>query len=77
MTAPTRANRELRQRISDELRQLKLMSKGLRSKATRDRLERHANQRLKAEPAPLPTKPPSPVAVLPPPSAKMPPTKVA
>jgi len=36
---------EHRQRISDELRQLKQLSKGLRSKALRDLLERHAVQR--------------------------------
>jgi len=47
-------NGEQRQRISDELRQLKQMSKGLRSKALRTLLERHATQRLDAKPAVLP-----------------------
>jgi hypothetical protein len=41
---------EHRQRISDELRQLKQMSKGLRTKALRTLLERHAAERLEPEP---------------------------
>ena len=39
-------NGEQRARVSDELRQLKLLSKGLRTKAMRTRLERHAAKRL-------------------------------
>jgi hypothetical protein len=45
---------EHRQRISDELRQLKQLSKGLRSKALRDLLERHAVQRRGAKRTPRP-----------------------
>jgi len=37
---------EQRQRISDELRQLKQMSKGLRTKSLRALMERHARERL-------------------------------
>jgi hypothetical protein len=48
---------EQRQRISEELRQLKQMSKGLRTRAIRTMLERHAAQRLDAKPhKPLATK---------------------
>ena len=51
MRAPTKAsNSEQRQRISEELRQLKQMSKSLRTKAMRAMLERHAAQRLDAPP---------------------------
>jgi hypothetical protein len=39
-------NGEQRARVSDELRQLKLMSKGLRTKAMRALLERNAAKRL-------------------------------
>jgi hypothetical protein len=39
-------NGEQRARVSDELRQLKLMSKGLRTKAMRALLDRHAAKRL-------------------------------
>jgi hypothetical protein len=54
-------NGEQRARVSDELRQLKLMSKGLRTKAMRALLERHAAKRLEikrleAKPAVLPAK---------------------
>jgi hypothetical protein len=47
MREPTRinGNGEQRQRISDELRQLKQMSKGLRTKAMRAMMERHAAKR--------------------------------
>lgn len=44
---------EQRARVSDELRQLKQMSKGLRSKAMRTLLERHAAKRLEAKSASL------------------------
>jgi len=54
----TDGNGEQRQRISDELRQLKQMSKGLRTEA----LARHAAQRLKPKPVVLPAKPPPSVA---------------
>ena len=47
---------ERRQRVSDELQQLKQMSKGLRTQATRALLKRHAAQRLAAKPAVLPNK---------------------
>jgi hypothetical protein len=51
---------EQRMRVSDELRQLKAMSKGLRAQAMRALLERHAAKRLepKLEPKPavLPAK---------------------
>jgi hypothetical protein len=51
MRAPTKAsNSDQRQRISEELRQLKQMSKSLRTKAMRTMLERHAAQRLDAQP---------------------------
>jgi hypothetical protein len=40
---------EQRARVSDELRQLKQMSKGLRTQATRSLIERHAAQRLEAK----------------------------
>ena len=49
-------NGEHRARVSDELRQLKQMSKGLRTQAMRALLERHAAQRLAAKPAILPEK---------------------
>ncbi len=45
---------EQRQRISDELRQLKLMSKGLRTKSLRALMQRHAAERLDAKRRPLP-----------------------
>ena len=41
---------EQRQRISDELRQLKQMSKGLRTKSLQALMERHAAQRLPLKP---------------------------
>ena len=51
-------NGEQRARVSDELRQLKQMSKGLRTKAMRSLLERHAtaNQRPERKSAVLPEK---------------------
>jgi len=49
-------NGEHQARVSDELRQLKQMSKGLRTQATRALLERHAAQRLAAKPAVQPNK---------------------
>jgi hypothetical protein len=52
---------EHRARVSDELRQLKLMSKGLRSKAMRALMERHAARTLEAKPV-LPAKTASSVA---------------
>jgi hypothetical protein len=48
---------EQQQRISDELRQLKLMSKGLRTRALRALMERHASQRLDPKPVAPPAKP--------------------
>ena len=42
-------NGEQRARVSDELRQLKQMSKGLRTKAMRSLLERHASANQRAE----------------------------
>ena len=47
-------NGEQQARVSDELRQLKLMSKGLRTQAMRSLLERHAAQRLEVKPVALP-----------------------
>ena len=47
-------NSEKRARVSDELRQLKLMSKGLRTQAMRSLLERHAAQRREVKPVALP-----------------------
>ena len=47
-------NGEQRARVSDELRQLKQMSKGLRTQAMRSLLERHAAQRLEVKPVALP-----------------------
>jgi len=58
----TDGNGEQRQRISDELRQLKQMSKGLRTAALARLLARHAAQRLKPKPVVLPTKQPPSVA---------------
>ena len=49
-------NGEHQARVSDELRQLKQMSKGLRTQATRAVLERQAAQRLAAKAAVLPNK---------------------
>ena len=49
-------NSEQRARVSDELRQLKQMSKGLRTRAIHSLLERHASQRLEREPVALPDK---------------------
>lgn len=43
--AKVNGNGEQRARVSDELRQLKQMSKGLRTKAMRALLERHARER--------------------------------
>ncbi len=48
-------NGEQRARVSDELRQLKQMSKGLRTQAMRSLLERHASQRRERKPV-LPEK---------------------
>ena len=45
---------EQRQLISDELRQLKLMSKGLRTKSLRMLMERRAGQRLETKRVALP-----------------------
>ncbi len=45
---------EQRQRISDELRQLKQMSKGLRTKSLRALMQRYAAERLAAKRLPLP-----------------------
>jgi hypothetical protein len=42
-------NGEQRARVSDELRQLKQMSKGLRTQAIRSLLERHAAKRHEAK----------------------------
>jgi hypothetical protein len=42
-------NGEQRARVSDELRQLKQMSKGLRTQAMRALLERHAAKRREAK----------------------------
>lgn len=53
---------EQRQLISDELRQLKLMSKGLRTKSLRALVERHASQRLGAKRVALPAKVSPPAA---------------
>jgi hypothetical protein len=47
-------NSEQRARVSDELRQLKQMSKGLRTKAMRALLKRHASERLAAKRVRLP-----------------------
>jgi hypothetical protein len=47
-------NGEQRARVSDELRQLKQMSKGLRTKAMQSLLERHAAKRLEAKASVLP-----------------------
>ena len=56
-------NDEHRARVSDELRQLKLMSKGLRTSAMRALLERNAAKRLEAKPTlPPPVKTPTSVA---------------
>lgn len=56
-------NGEHQARVSDELRQLKQMSKGLRTQAMRAHLERHAAQRLAAKPAvPPPEKTPTTAA---------------
>jgi hypothetical protein len=56
------SNGEQRARVSDELRQLKLMSKGLRTRAMRALLERSAAKRLEIKPAPLPAKVGGPIA---------------
>lgn len=47
--AKVNGNGEQRARVSDELRQLKQMSKGLRTQAIRSLLERHASQRLERQ----------------------------
>ncbi|MBS0527142.1 MAG: hypothetical protein JSS04_26170 [Proteobacteria bacterium] len=54
--AKVNGNGEQRARVSDELRQLKQMSKTLRTKAARALLERPAAKRLVAKPAVLPQK---------------------
>ena len=51
-------NGEQRARVSDELRQLKQMSKGLRTKAMRALLERHAASALQPSRRPAETRPP-------------------
>ena len=56
LTKIINGNSEHRARVSDELRQLKQMSKGLRTNAMRSLLERHAAQRLAAKPVVLPVK---------------------
>lgn len=48
--AKVNGNGEQRARVSDELRQLKQMSKGLRSKAMRSLLERNATANQRPEP---------------------------
>jgi hypothetical protein len=53
---------EQRQRISDELRQLKLMSKGLRSKSLQALTERQGTERLAAKRPPPSVKVPRPAA---------------
>ncbi|HLG45937.1 MAG TPA: hypothetical protein VKY24_06825 [Reyranella sp.] len=45
---------EQRARVSDELRQLKQMSKGLRTKSIQSLIERHAAQRLERKPKTVP-----------------------
>ena len=55
-------NGEQRARVSDELRQLKQMSKGLRTQAMRVLPERHAAQRRAAKPAVPPEKTPTAAA---------------
>ena len=54
-----KSGNEQRQRISDELRQLKQMSKGLRTKSLQALMERHAAKRAAAKPA-APVKAPLP-----------------
>lgn len=54
--AKVNGNGEQRARVSDELRQLKQMSKGLRTTAMRSLLKRHAAQRLEAKRAAVPAK---------------------
>ena len=49
-------NGEHRARVSDELRQLKQMSKGLRTQAMRALIERHAAKRHEPKPVALPQK---------------------
>jgi hypothetical protein len=49
MRALAKVNGEQRARVSDELRQLKQMSKGLRTKAMRALIERHGAKRLDAK----------------------------
>lgn len=51
---------ERQQRISEELRQLKLMSKGLRTRSLQALMARHASQRLDAKRVALPATKPSP-----------------
>jgi hypothetical protein len=55
MRAPNgvNGNGQQRQRVSDELRQLKQMSKGLRTQALRAVMDRAATQRAPAKPAPI------------------------
>ena len=60
MPAKVNGNVEQRARVSDELRQLKQMSKGLRTQAMRALLERHAAKRLEAKPVVLPAAKPRP-----------------
>ncbi len=49
LTKIINGNSEHRARVSDELRQLKQMSKGLRTAAMRALFERHAAQRVAAK----------------------------
>lgn len=51
-------DREKRQRIAQELQQLKQMSRNLRTKAMRSFMKRAADERLAAQRPVLPVKPP-------------------
>jgi hypothetical protein len=62
-------NGEQRQRISDELRQLKQMSKGLRTRSLRALMDRHATQPPVTTPLALPAKTSPPIAKTPRPVA--------
>ena len=57
------SDREKRERVSQELSQLKQMSKALRTKAMRSFLERAAARRLDVQRPALPIKPSSSTAV--------------
>jgi hypothetical protein len=56
LTKIINGNSEHRARVSDELRQLKQMSKGLRTAAMRALLQRHAAQRNAAKRVTVPEK---------------------